>query len=60
MFARMLDADCPPEKRDPDAIAGFVRREVVPVVEQEAGFCGVWFFLDSAGGRFCSLTLYAT
>ena len=60
MFARMLVADCPPEQRDRERIAEFVDTEVIPVVEREQGFRGVYFFLDHDSGRFFSITLYET
>ncbi len=60
MFARMLVADCPPEKRDRDSVARLVHDEVIPFVERERGFRGVWFFLNRDSGRFFSITLYET
>ena len=60
MVARMLVADCPPERRDRESIAQFVDAEVIPVVEREEGFRGVYFFLDRESGRFFSITLYDT
>ncbi len=60
VFARMLVADCPAERRDREAIARLVEAEVIPVVARERGFGGVWFFLDREGGKFFSITLYET
>jgi hypothetical protein len=56
----MLVADCPPEKLDRDAMARFIEEEVIPVVERERGFRGVWFYLDPGSGKLFSITLYET
>ena len=56
----MLVAECPAERRDREAIARLVEREVIPVVSRERGFRGIWFFLDHDGGKFFSITLYET
>ena len=60
MFARMLDADCPVERRDRESIARLVEGEAIPTVSRERGFGGVWFFLDHESGKFFSITLYGT
>ncbi len=56
----MLVASCPPEKRNAVRMSQFISDEIIPFVEKEQGFRGVWFFLDEAGGKFFSITLYET
>ncbi len=60
MFARMLVADCPPEELNRAGMARFIEEEVIPRVEGEGGFRGVWFYLDPASGKLFSITLYET
>ncbi len=60
MFARMLVADCSPQKLDRNGMARFIEEEVIPRVEGERGFRGVWFYLDPASGKLFSITLYET
>ena len=60
MFARMLVADCPPEDLDRARMARFIEEEVIPRVQGEVGFRGVWFYLDPASGKLFSITLYET
>jgi hypothetical protein len=56
----MLVADCQPERIDREGMARLIEGEVVPHVEGEHGFRGVWFYLDPAGGKLFSITLYET
>jgi len=60
LFARMLVADCSPQKLARNGMARFIEEEVIPRVEGERGFRGVWFYLDSASGKLFSITLYET
>ena len=56
----MLVADCPPERIDRDSVTRLIEGEVIPRVEGERDFRGVWFFLDPTGGKLFSITLYET
>ncbi len=56
----MLVADCSPQKLDRNGMARFIEEEVIPRVEGERGFRGVWFYLDPASGKLFSITLYET
>lgn len=58
LFARMLVADCPPEKIDPKKMAQLIEEEVIPHVEDERGFRGVWFYVNRESGKLFSITLY--
>jgi len=41
-------------------VRSFIEEEVIPRIEGECGFRGVWFYLDPASGKLFSLTLYKT
>jgi len=41
-------------------VRSFIKEEVIPRIEGECGFRGVWFYLDPASGKLFSLTLYKT
>ena len=38
----------------------FIEEEVIPRIEGECGFRGVWFYLDPASEKLFSLALYKT
>ena len=60
MFARVMSADVPANRRDRDKIAKQLSEEALPVVAREQGFQGVWFLLDHKTGKLMSVTLYDT
>ena len=60
MFARVMSADIPTQRRDRDKIAKQLSEEALPVVSREKGFQGVWFLLDHQTGKLMSVTLYDT
>ena len=60
MFARVMSADIPANRRDHDKISKVLESGALPVVAREQGFQGVTFFFDKHNGKLMSVTLYDT
>jgi len=58
MFARVLTADIPEDRRDPRRVAEILQAGELPVVAREEGFQSVTFLLDRQNGKLMSITLF--
>ena len=58
MFARVLTADIPADRRDPKRIAEVLQAGALPVVAREDGFQSVTFLFDKQNGKLMSITVF--
>jgi hypothetical protein len=60
MFARVLTADIPRDRRDPAKIGEVLKKGAPPIVAREDGFQSVTFLFDRQAGKLMSITLFDT
>jgi hypothetical protein len=58
MFARVLTADIPEDRRDPKRVAEILQAGALPIVAREDGFQSVTFLFDKQSGKLMSITLF--
>ena len=58
MFARVMTAEIPHDRRDPQKISEVLKAGALPIVAREDGFQSVMFLFDRHQGRLMSITLF--